>query len=297
LVLTGGEPLLRPGLIGQIVEAAHAAGTKVSVSTGLYFANSKGRIPTSLREALRALDHITVSLDTFHEREVPRTDVFATVAELIGLGADVSFQVVRTGADDPYLIDVTSAIRKRFGDEVPALVAGLGSYGRAEKWLPRAAGEDHPPSLFGPCAVAGWPVVIFDGTVVTCCEQDVVDGPVPPHLRLGHAASETWAEVVEEMKQRAILRTIRTLGPQILVSESCGSVKHARYCSTCIFEAGRAEPLAAAAATVARPQFTLFEKQVEELQGGHGALTFAQRNGITKYADMVLLGSDRGGVG
>ncbi|NEE47514.1 radical SAM protein, partial [Streptomyces sp. SID8455] len=100
-----------------------------------------------------------------------------------------------TGADDPYLADITRAIDKEFGGRVPSLVNEVRPFGRAASWArPARTGPD--PSAAAPCSMAAWPVVAFDGTVLACCNQDTVDRrPAPAHLDLGHIASDDWGTV------------------------------------------------------------------------------------------------------
>src|ERR1022692_898261 len=74
VIVTGGEPLLRPDLILEITESAHAVGAQVSVSTGLYFARKDGRISPRLLAPLLAVDHVTASQDIYHEEQVPRSE-------------------------------------------------------------------------------------------------------------------------------------------------------------------------------------------------------------------------------
>jgi hypothetical protein len=45
------------------------------VLSGLFFARKPG-IPKSIKSAIDAVDHFSVSMDAFHEREVPRSNVF-----------------------------------------------------------------------------------------------------------------------------------------------------------------------------------------------------------------------------
>src|ERR1700712_1959799 len=42
--LTGGEPLLRPALVLDLVAACHRVGTRVAIITGLYYARADGHI-------------------------------------------------------------------------------------------------------------------------------------------------------------------------------------------------------------------------------------------------------------
>src|SRR5262245_21972460 len=54
LVLTGGEPLIRPRLVRDLTERAHAVGTRVVLASGMFFARQP-TTPPALDEAIRAV--------------------------------------------------------------------------------------------------------------------------------------------------------------------------------------------------------------------------------------------------
>jgi organic radical activating enzyme len=297
--LTGGEPLLRPDLVHQVTASAHAVGAQVALITGLYFARPDGRIPHRLLDAMLSVDHVVASQDVFHEMQVPRAAAFATMGTLLAAGQDISFQVVGRGADDPYLKDVTDDIRRTFGNRVPALVAPLGAVGRARSLLPKRPAahtayrdQQAEPS---PCTVAAWPVVGFSGNVVACCQQNVVDGPAPAHLRLGTAPRQTWPQVAAAARYRPVLRVLRTHGPEVLASLS-GLPPGSDYCGTCAtLSSTRTSTVMSAVDKTATsmtegPTFGAVESEVVRLQLAGGAEGFARRYGIPRYAEMLVLG-------
>ncbi|WP_169801192.1 radical SAM protein, partial [Streptomyces kanamyceticus] len=143
LLLTGGEPLLRPRLVEDLAHRARAAGTRTQLLTGMFFARAT-RTPAPVAAALAAVDHVAASLDAFHEAEVPRARVFGVLRGLLDAGKDVSVQVTGLGPDDPYLADVTDDIRRTFGDRVPVLAAEVRAAGRAAQWLSAAPSAPAP---------------------------------------------------------------------------------------------------------------------------------------------------------
>jgi pyruvate-formate lyase-activating enzyme len=293
VIITGGEPMLRPDLIMQITESAHAVGTAVSVTTGLYFAREDGRIPRRLLAALLAVDHVAASQDIYHEAQVTRSAALATMETLVDAGQDVSFQVIGKGENDPYLADVTNDIRHIFKKSVPAFVGRLGSVGRAKQWLDKAPVHRDEQFVVGPCALAGWPVVAFSGTVVTCCQQNVIDGPAPAHLRLGSAPADPWPVISEQLRARAVLRAIRTFGPEVLAHEAEIPLSPTGYCDTCATLAGNERLTRIVDVLTSRQTFPFVEDKVCRIQRDGGAEAFARRYGIPGYANMVTLGYHR----
>jgi pyruvate-formate lyase-activating enzyme len=282
LLLTGGEPLLRPRLVQSLTERAHAVGARVSLISGMFFARQP-EIPPLIARAIDGVDHFTASLDVFHEQQVARAAVFRVLRTLVDAGKDVSLQVVGMGEQDPYLADVIGDIRRTFDDRVPVLVGQVHAAGRARDWLREELAPADTAPL--PCVMAAWPVVTFDGTVVGCCNQDVVDGPVPPHLRIGHAAEDDWATIRERYLTSNMMRAIRTFGPEY-VADQYGSGKIAcdGYCSTCYRlsdDPGISERLQPA---LASPGIRVVEKQVEALQREYFP------SGIPQYEPLRWLG-------
>ncbi|MEU4169324.1 radical SAM protein [Streptomyces sp. NPDC026665] len=301
LMLTGGEPLLRPALVADLAALAAAAGTRTSVLSGMFFA-ADGRVPARILGALRHVDHFSASIDVFHEREVPRTAVFRAMHRIRESGIAVSFHVAGTAADDAYLADITGSIRTEFDDQAAVLVNHIRPVGRAAGWaaartvplrrreienplqgardenpLRSSAAENPPEAPPAPCAMAAWPTVAFDGTVAACCNQRVVDGrPVPEHLRLGHIAQDDWATIRRRCQESPVLRTIRTAG--------VGS------CTACRALARRPDALEAAERSGSRPAAGAMDVLGARLQRDAGAASLLRRYGSDRYAPLVLLG-------
>ena len=275
---TGGEPLLRPDLLAELAGLARQAGSATAVLTGGFFARG-GRTPRHIGRALMACDHVSFSLDAFHEREVDRADVFGCLGKLLDQGRSVSLHVLGSGPEDPYLADLTAEVRRTFGDQVPMLVSEVRPVGRASSWL---AGQ--PVTLDAnprPCALAAWPVVAFDGTVLACCNQQVVDSrPVPAHLRLGHVDTDSWPVIRDRLFESPMLRMIRTAGPLHLRarlgnSDSCQQLS-------------RQPELAERAAQIAGGTAgALLDQQAGLLQQRAGAVALISRYGGARYAGLA----------
>ena len=303
LLMTGGEPLLRPELVTRLARSAGDAGCRSYVLTGGFFARHD-RPSRAVDTALGSVDHVALSLDVFHEAEVPRPLVFRAAHRIRSAGTSVSFQVIGTGDDDPYLAEVTDAIRAEFADQVPVLVGRLGRVGRARDRMvdpiEEPADEAAGPAVAEPCTAAAWPVVGFDGTVTACANQSVVDhAPLPAHLVLGHAARDDWPTIRDRCQRTPLLEALRTVGPRYLLARgrpSGGVDTPTGYCRSCwrlseqpgLFDGVGADP--------ARPQpvSPLLAKMVLRTQMDAGAVGFARRYGSPRYADLVTLGANGG---
>ncbi|WNI31819.1 radical SAM protein [Streptomyces sp. ITFR-6] len=286
MMLTGGEPLLRPGLVASLARSARESGTRTALLSGMFFARS-GTLPPAIRRAVGTLDHFSASLDLPHEREVPRADVFRAVREIRELGVAVSFHLTGTGPEDDYLADVTADIHRTFGGTVPALVNEVRPFGRAAAWArPARTAPDGEGAL--PCAMAAWPVVAFDGTVLACCNQDTVDRrPAPPHLRLGHVAEDGWAAVRAGTLRSPLLRLVRTVGPAHLRARWSPATPAGSYCGDCRGLSDRPEVVAAADAVAGGAAGALLDLTSARRQHDDGPVALVRRHGCAPYADLV----------
>ena len=283
LVLSGGEPLLRPRLVSALTTLAHAAGTRVSLISGMFFARG-AEVPAAIKAAIAGVDLLTASIDEHHEREVPRAAVLDVLEWAIGRGVDVTVQVTGAGPDDPYVTSTVADLRAWSGDQVPLTVVQVAPVGRGAGWVPAPAPGERQSPL--PCGIATWPVIAFDGTIVACCSQGVVDGPAAPHLRVGHIATDDWASVRERVVSRPLLRVVRTYGPEH-VAGTFGSGACDGYCATCHRlsddpgVAARAEAhLDSAMMQIAEPTVT----------APVDAVDYARTFCMAGYADLVALG-------
>jgi hypothetical protein len=287
LMLTGGEPLLRPDPAEALAWAARRAGTRTALLTGAFFAATDPP-PAPLWRAMRAMDHVSVSIDAYHERQVRRSDAFRLLHRVLDAGVAASIHTVGTGPDDPYLADLTAHVGREFGGRMPVLANTLRALGRGTG-LAGAAGSARSaavrPGRVLPCAMAAWPVITADGTVVACCNSDVVERrPVPEHLRLGHLGVDDWAGVRARLLQSPVLRMIRTTGPAYLQAAS-------DYCGTC--RTLSADALANADRLAAGPVGELLDRHAAQVQTRAGPVAFARRHGVARYAALVAPGGSR----
>ncbi|MFC9328186.1 radical SAM protein [Kitasatospora sp. NPDC057015] len=289
-LMSGGEALLRPGLVRDIADRARAVGSRSYVLSGLYFAQ-KPRIPKPVRAAIEAVDHFSASTDRFHEEEVPRAAVFRVLHELLDDGKDVSLQITGEGADDPYLADITAAVRREFDDRVPMLVVPLSPVGRAREWMETSPQAAYPATA-APCSLACWPVIGFNGQVTSCGNQDVMDGkvPLPAHLFLGHIARDDWDTIKRKALESPMVGAIRTYGPEYLAERFGGQESCDGYCQTCWKLSTTPGVKEGVQALTLLPSTIAVRDAVEKVSVDAGPLGFARRFGVPGYADLITLG-------
>ena len=289
LAISGGEAFLRPALLQDLAERAALVGTKTGALSGMFWAKDR-RIPPPIKRAIDALDHFSCSLDVFHEREVRREDVYRALDTLLSEGKDVSLHLVGLDADDPYLVERTEEVRERFDDRVPMLVNDINPRGRAAEWAEKR--EVDPSDAPSPCELAAWPLVAYDGTVVACANDDVIEGPAPAHLRLGHANVDDWPTIRVRSQTSHMLRAIRTFGPEHLVARH-GSSKIVcnGYCQTCQQFSDDPDFVARVEDYMDTPGAAFIQEQVFAMQRHAGPASFLRRFALPRYADLAMLGA------
>ena len=287
LALSGGEVMLRPRLVFDLAVRARASGSRVTALSGLFFATSN-RIPRDIYRAIKTLHHFSVSIDAFHEREVPRERVFSVMAALLADDIDISVHTVAATDDDPYVESLIGDLTQRFGQRIPVLVNRLGFFGRARDWLTGDVSKDGALTDADPCAMAAWPVMGFDGTIMACANDDALD-TLPSHLMLGHAKVDNWADIRQRTLESPMMRAIRTLGP-LNIAQGAGHIKCNGYCGTCLSLSRDNLALRFVDSELRRPVVAIMEHQVEMLQKNASAADFVRRNGAPHYAALAERG-------
>ena len=227
MVVSGGEAFLRPALLQDLAERASLVGCRTVALSGMFWARSH-RIPPAIRRAIDPLAHFSVSLDVFHEREVRREDVYRVLETLVADGKEVSVHLTGLDPWDPYLAERSDEIRRVFEGRVPILVNAVNYVGRARGWLAKRDERPVETAEAEPCTLAAWPVVAFDGTIVGCGNDGVVDGPTPPAPAARPPATDDWPEVRGRYLASPMLRAIRTFGPLYVAADrhGAGAVRH-----------------------------------------------------------------------
>lgn len=295
ICLSGGEALLRAGLVRALTTSAQQAGTKTYLLSGMYFARDGRPVPAAVRAAVSRVDHFAASLDAYHEREVSRRDVFRALHRIREWGPHVSFQLTGLDDDDPYLAGLVADIRREFADEVPMLVNHVGAAGRARSWH-RATHAALPDLSPAPCSRATWPLVHFDGTVFACCNQDLAARRRPPHLVLGHAAEHPWPVLRDRLLSRPLLRSVRLVGPLHTMQRfgSTGGCGDGDYCGSCARLS--ADPAVAdrVGSYLQTPGGAAFEVTARPIVEDPERNGFARRLGSPRYHDLITLGWKEG---
>lgn len=273
IFMSGGEPLLRPALVTELARLAGSTGTRSCLLSGMFFARQG--VPAPIRRAIGNLDHFSASIDLFHEREVSRDLVFAALRVIADLVPAISLHIA--AHDDGYVDTLLADVRRAFGTNIPALVTPVQPTGRATAFVSQRA---DPQRGADPCEFASWPLVDIDGTVFACSRQSLARRHRPGHLVLGHAATDSWPQLLRRAEADPILRAVRVLGPVESARRANGR-QCAGACQTCVALTD-APPVSAATQTLAGQMLSRVRPR-----------DLARRWGAGRHAELVEVGWTR----
>jgi len=231
--LTGGEPVLALDSVVRLSEAAHAAGIRTTLVTGLYWASG----PASRRRVIGALGRIdcwNLSWDRFHAPQVDIRNVAAAVAEIRAGGGQV---VMRVAVSEPETDE-----DREIGRLIDAHLGGVEVTRQAVRPVGRAS--DPSVSATGPEAAPGWPclstgpLVMPDGSARPCCSS-MIDEPDHPFWARGTedglvGLHEAWTGdplmlLLRAVGFRPVLQLLATIDPDHPLTQ--GTSRHP--CDVC----------------------------------------------------------------
>lgn len=283
---SGGEPILRHKLVRELASECQELGATTVITTGLYFGRT-GRIAAPIWKTLETMDFVTVSVDSWHEEEVPRERSFACFEQMLERGMSVGLQATGRDENDPYLQALIPNVQERFGDQIGIYVALLKPTGRALALIDPLSPVQHDPDDGRPapqgCGGLSWPVFGFgDHVANACCNQEAMDTR-PDHLNL----PLDWQQITRSLQNDPVLRVINVLGPRVLAYEHDGTQSPDQdYCTKCQSLANRENLNQTAATILARSSWPILEAVTSALRVEAGDPTLGQR----KYANYAEWG-------
>lgn len=205
--LTGGEPMLRPDLVFELVERARKHSVHASVTSNGTWARSDKNAQRILRRFDSCgLSRLVISYDRYHA-EYAGTEALRNIAcHTHEVDFEVQLNIVR-GRDEGDVeailaaIGEESAIRVRFYDLQPV--------GRAEDLIQLGYRDD----VEGACAACDAPALTDDDRITACNGPAYFESSDSP-LVVGSLAQEAMVCLLRRHRADPILQTIRSRGPE-----------------------------------------------------------------------------------
>lgn len=218
LSLTGGEPMLYPSLVENLIAYASGHGLRTELVTNCNWAETPEKASGTLRRLMDAgLDVLNMSADDFHQAFVPfeRVRNAYEAAKGVGLRMFVMSALSRGGGR-------LSGLAERLGDEIPApgsedqgryaaigIESGFTPVGRGAN-LPRKEWVLGGSSLSGGCgAVLRDLGVKPNGDLLPCCSASAT----LPGFTLGNLDDSSISELLEKAWESDTFRVLSEKGP------------------------------------------------------------------------------------
>ena len=215
--ITGGEPFTERTGLRHAVTALRRAGKRIAVYTSGHWA-STGRVPAWVRDVLRDVDTVFLSVDDIHASRVDDARTVRAAGAIADAGCHLILQVV----DEPDSRARLDRLRARLPAGAETSVVAPLRHGRGRDVFtppPR-----RPMSGFGQCALTASPTVRFDGTVLACCGESVIMGAGPAALRRQVRHRDELAPALRELRSTPVLQAVGRDGPRSLTMLPLSSV-------------------------------------------------------------------------
>jgi hypothetical protein len=214
IVFTGGEPLLHPRELRNLIRHSAEQGMKSALITNAAWACSRDETKAYLADLKEiGLESITLSTDRYHLLEVPLENLRNALdaSREIGLRAGVKIARLR---HDPVAEGLYRSLRN---SSTRVLVQEISPLGRATAL--RSAVKLQPAISFAGPGCLTPPVLLPDGNLLTCCNLPARDmKPTDYPLILGSAEKESLGSLLARRSRDPILEVLRSKGPGTLAA-------------------------------------------------------------------------------
>jgi len=212
--ISGGEPFVERRGLELAVERLHDAGKRLVLYTSGVWA-TRPAPPRWIRDVLARSETVFLSTDAFHEEGVP-DGVYVNAARAIAASGNwIVVQIL----DTPEMTErAHELLEAAFGPGWPEHAEVHANppltHGRGADVFRRTA--RFPGHAFPACAMLASPMVRYDGVVIACCNESVIMGRGPGHLRRRARTAPELSDAVAGFHRDPTLRAIEGAGPGAL---------------------------------------------------------------------------------
>lgn len=218
VALTGGEPFAYSSLLETALqEVTRFPHLKSAVISNGFWATSKEKARETL-EKLPPIHQLCLSTDIYHAEFIPLTFIKHAILACEALDLPVFLEVC-IEPEDPFQGKLKKALGEDLYNKTFRLNTSLQPIGRAME-LNIKPKQERNDVLWDSCFIAGSPFVLYDGTVVTCCNctrlrgiasksmSDLCGSP----LEMGRLSHSRLQDIFLEMNKDMVLQALRTMG-------------------------------------------------------------------------------------
>ncbi|RMD61967.1 radical SAM protein [Candidatus Parcubacteria bacterium] len=208
LSFTGGEPMLHPQRLLELVDVAYSqARASAVVTNGLWFMKRKRPLDLLKRLFEHGLHGLSVSIDSYHNPEVPDEKLVELLWAARGLGMAINIR----GAGRKARLRAEKIKKSGVleGQENGEHFFGLENVGTAAR-LPRDYTQK--TERLKTCLAATQPLIWPDGKVLACCSAHMfrIKNDV---LEIGHLKKEPLDRILDRSRRSYLLAALAGGGP------------------------------------------------------------------------------------
>ena len=230
--ISGGEPFVERRGLTLAIRRFAAAGKRLVVFTSGVWAAAD--VPRWVREHLALLDCVYLSTDGFHARTITDQCFVRAARAIADAGPWIVVQVVDTDGDSRARAErlLASALGERWDERAEVnVIAPLANGRGADTFKLTARAKGH---TYGPCSLVRSPMIRYDGTLLGCCNEDVIMGHGPSRLRRQARTAQDIEQIVDGFHRDPLLRVIGDTGLGVLSEHGRFSdLAHRRFSNNC----------------------------------------------------------------
>jgi len=244
IVFTGGEPLLHPRELRNLIRHSSEQGMKSALITNAAWASSGNKTKAYLADLKEVgLESITLSTDRYHLLEVPLENLRNALDASREIGLRLGVKIARLRYD-PVAEGLYRSLRS---SATRVLVQEISPLGRATALRP--AVKLQPATSFAGPGCLTPPVLLPDGNLLTCCNLPARDmKPTDYPFILGSAEKDSLGSLLARRSRDPVLEVLRSKGPGTLAAllsrrepalEYANGVSYHSACDLCFHLFGR----------------------------------------------------------
>lgn len=205
IAFTGGEPFLIYNDLRELIKLASLSGKRVTTITNGYWASNYDLVITKIKELKeRGLNHLSISYDSYHSEYIDVNNIRNILKATMQLGLPTSLAIVKLKDEKvSEIIDsLDDCLYATNLEIVPCLPVGAAKKNFKPHQFEKIY-ESNSQKLR--CTYNGMLVVLYDGRILPCCSQAVVD----TGLCIGDFNELSLEEALFKAKNNKLLYALR----------------------------------------------------------------------------------------
>ncbi len=211
IFITGGEPFVNINKLEKISKSANEYGLFLHIVTNAFWAKSYNQAKKILNK-LQGITNLAISTDTYHVKYIPFEFIKNASLAALDNGIEVGISICITKNDT-----FQNTLEKEFGkellDKLLIVTQKVHATGRARdlSMMEKKVFVDKYP--LKSCSNLATPFILYDGTVMACCGDVILNPDMYTPLKLGKMSQTSLKEILDKADQSFLIHALRMWGP------------------------------------------------------------------------------------